>query len=622
MTNAIVTVRRSPDAEVEHHQIRINGGAPNFLIGTERISDWAVAAVEPRLLDLLDIAATVFATDRKIPRGGTSRPEFGRGWRRRFDFAIEVRDHAFWSDREIRDCLGRTISFLTGDDAIFDFHATSSASDQGDYLDFIDGDGDAGGDHHVVLFSGGLDSLAGALETLTQETGRVVLVTHQSAPKIISHQNRLAAALRSRFAGRVFHVPVRAHLVRERSRDTTQRSRSFLFAAFGYVIASIVGAGRMNFFENGVVSQNLPISPQVIGTMATRTTHPLTLQLFEELFGHIRGQPFLVRNRFEWLTKADIVSRIRDLGAGDLIADTVTCNQVLERSATKTHCGACTQCLDRRFGILAAGMGDADPEEIYEIPVLAGARSTAREITIAQEWIRHASRLAKMTPTGFLERFGPEVSRIRRGHPDLGGGETLRRSFELQQRHGRNVERVLSDAVGANANALIAGALPETSLLRVAVADKTGGLDIVRIDEAKAEPPGEGSATRSPIATDTEPTLLVHLRETEGGKLVEVSGLGCVQGMSAAPVFALLTNHRASPMSFALAGSLTPAAGPTKEAVTANIKRCRDKLAEFHQAVHGKPPAAPILVQNRRNLGYRLDPDCVVTGPDGSDPSI
>ena len=41
-----------------------------------------------------------------------------------------------------------------------------------------------------------------------------------------------------------------------------------------------------------------------------------------------------------------------------------------------SHCGCCSQCLDRRFGALAAGLGEDDPEEMYEVDLLTGARET------------------------------------------------------------------------------------------------------------------------------------------------------------------------------------------------------------------------------------------------------
>ena len=56
----------------------------------------------------------------------------------------------------------------------------------------------------------------------------------------------------------------------------------------------------------------------------------------------------------------------------------------------KTHCGRCSQCLDRRFGTLAAGMADVDPEEMYDTDLLTGARvedvdRTMAEISMAEK---------------------------------------------------------------------------------------------------------------------------------------------------------------------------------------------------------------------------------------------
>ncbi len=42
---------------------------------------------------------------------------------------------------------------------------------------------------------------------------------------------------------------------------------------------------RPPLYENGIISHNLPISGQVVGTMATRTTHPLSLLLLERFLG-------------------------------------------------------------------------------------------------------------------------------------------------------------------------------------------------------------------------------------------------------------------------------------------------------------------------------------------------
>ena len=104
--------------------------------------------------------------------------------------------------------------------------------------------------------------------------------------------------MRRRFPARITWVPARGHLVGVTARETTQRSRSFLYAALGYAAASLVGLSRISFYENGIVSLNLPISRQVIGTMATRTTHPLFLERAAELLSKVADQPFAIDNPY------------------------------------------------------------------------------------------------------------------------------------------------------------------------------------------------------------------------------------------------------------------------------------------------------------------------------------
>jgi hypothetical protein len=172
----------------------------------------------------------------------------------------------------------------------------------------------------VVLFSGGLDSLAGAISELVGIERCVALVSHQSAPKIVSRQRDLVEALRAHVGRhRLFHVPVWANKDKAVGKEFTQRSRSFLYAALGFVVARMFGLTRIRFFENGVVSLNLPIVPHVLGARASRTTHPQVLSGFSKLFSALVNESFTVQNPFLWNTKTDIVRMISEHGCAELI---------------------------------------------------------------------------------------------------------------------------------------------------------------------------------------------------------------------------------------------------------------------------------------------------------------
>ncbi len=147
----------------------------------------------------------------------------------------------------------------------FEFIPAKNLPAGSDYFDFCTNIED------VVLFSGGLDSLAGAVDSLINNSARLLLVSHQSSTKIANRQKELARDLSARFPGRVLHVPVRISMHGNEGSERTQRTRSFLFGALGATVARIAGASGFSLFENGIVSFNLPIASQVVGAAATRT---------------------------------------------------------------------------------------------------------------------------------------------------------------------------------------------------------------------------------------------------------------------------------------------------------------------------------------------------------------
>lgn len=599
--------------------LRINGPDANFTIGTEKIATWSVAAPDPFLLDLLDIAASVFAADRSFKRGGDTREGVGRDWRRRLDFQLAVRVPRLWSRGDVTEALTDAVSFLTDDIVSFQFEPGRTETPSHDYLPLGERGAGPMGPGHVILFSGGLDSLAGAIETLERTTDNVILVTHRSAQKMIPFQDGLVAALPSQYRKRVRYIPIDAKFRKLKSHDTTQRSRSFLFAAFGFVIARLVGADSINFFENGVVSHNLPISPQVIGTMATRTTHPLALAKLEHLLSLIHGSRFPVRNPFALRTKTEVVASLRDHGAVSLISKTSSCNHVWKRSTEMTHCGACSQCLDRRFAILAADLADADPESHYETPVLTGAHERPRNQTMVVDWARHALRLADISQADFATRFMGELARIVGHVGAISAGEAMRRCHELQKRHGAAVKRVLVDQSRKHAEALLDGSLPENSLLRALLAQQTGRR--VPLEAALAE--GE---IQTPLG-DPEPgcgmddarlwPLRVAMFHDGSDPVLEVMGLGTVRGMPAAPAHSLrplfeedcLAGRKPQDHRFASPGSLCPHAGKTPNAVAKNVQRCRNQLAELYRVIEGADPEDDLLIESASWNGYRLDPE-------------
>ena len=327
------------------------------------------------LVDLIEIATYVFCADQGTSRGGAAWTGVGERWRRSFRFVIPVRCPECWNDNRILNSLTAALSILSEDEYAFEFEKANNPTPLHRYFE-LDAEGRSGFmPDHVVLFSGGLDSLGGTLEELVDSENHIALVSHKSSSKIFARQTYLVGEIKKRFPKRIMHIPVQV-VVHDtlRIQDYNQRSRSFLYASLACVVARLFEITQVRFFENGVISINLPISAQLVGARASRTTHPLVLQKFREFFPAVAGAPIEYRDRFAWKTKADVVRSILDRDGGPLIEHTVSCTRSYEITRAHTHCGRCSQCIDRRFAVLAACAGQNDSVNKYKIELLTGVR--------------------------------------------------------------------------------------------------------------------------------------------------------------------------------------------------------------------------------------------------------
>lgn len=375
----------------------------------------------PKVLrDLLDLAVYVTAADQAVGRANGGRvddTEPGAGWRRAFRFRVAVREPDLWNSAPVLDALVPVLSFLSDDEYAFEFVALTRDPPLDAFIDFNDTPF-TGEVSEVVSFSRGLDSLAGAVTGAVLQKRQVVLVNHRSTDKFVARHDRLVAALQARAGARApVHFAARANRAREVGGEYTQRTRSFLFAALNALFARMVGLDRFRFYENGVVSLNLPPSPQVVGGRASRTTHPRVLAGFGRLLTAVLRRPFVVENPFLWDTKTDVVRRLADAGCGDLIGLSRSCGQTIAIESRKhSHCGVCSQCLDRRFAVLAARQEEHDPVAGYAVDLLFGDRPDGDPRTALAAYLSLVDRVAEMGASEFPAQFGE----VARALPHLG----------------------------------------------------------------------------------------------------------------------------------------------------------------------------------------------------------
>ncbi len=581
----------------------LHGASANVHLKIADISRRLLANIPDALVDLLEIASYIYAADSAVSRGGRADTQMGMRWRRKLRFVIPVRLPDLWSSAPIASALVETLGFLSDDEYEVEFRSLSKAPALRSYFEFPATEATSFTPDEVILFSGGLDSFAAAIDRLATHRKKVVLVSHRSATKIAGAQARLVAQLRSRFgADRVLHVPVWATLEGSLAREVTHRTRSILFAALGAVTARLFGRDQVYIFENGVVTLNLPPVAQVVGARATRTTHPQVLAGFRRVLSNVLGRPFYVDNPFVWLTKAEVIERIAANGCSDLIRDTRSCTRVHDMTTLHSHCGQCSQCIDRRFAILGAGQEDQDPAEAYKTDLFLGARPPGPDRELALAFVRSASEVNQMTDSAFFLQYG-EMSCVV-GSFAKPADTVASHFFELHRRHAATVCSVFDGAIASHAPKLREGSLPADCLLSLVVGRREG----CGIYPVPGSIPRQATKIGSEIRIGIDPAQ----------QRVVLDRWGQLTGVSASLIIAL-----GVPFRQAMHDELAPERYPftetsklmhrtkcnSEETLRRRILRCRSQIADLAKSAGASPPPLDAVIENSPWHGYRLNPD-------------
>lgn len=315
-----------------------------------------------RHLDLIRLAVAAYGADKVVLRKETQDR-----WTRRFRVHVPVSDPELW---KAAAAFGSSLSFLTGDDWDFIFRReTPSDCSAMSPLEPFDA---------VALFSGGLDSLSGAIDILEQGR-RVILVGHYESNLLMPRQRALYERLRDTYGAervlyRPFYLrPLGPQAAQQRplprDREPTTRGRSFLFIAAASVVASAAGLGTVHVPENGYIGLNIPLEPSRVGACSTRTTHPHFLGLLTRALAEVEID-LAIQNPYQLKTKGEVLEgcRNRDLLL-ELAPATISCaHPEVGRWSHESYanCGYCYPCLMRRVALHHV---DADAASEYRVDV-------------------------------------------------------------------------------------------------------------------------------------------------------------------------------------------------------------------------------------------------------------
>ena len=457
-------------------RLRLSGktGQGNITLRIEDVHRKMFRSVPPLFHDLLELATYVYSADQVVRRGADDVDSFGDGWRRNLHFVVPVRNPDFWNSAQVQETLCSTLGFLSDDQYSFDFVKLDQDHQFQDYLEFNDTQQIYGMPEQVVMFSGGLDSLAGAIDEVVNQKRRVLLVTHKSTSKLNKRHRTLEEMLAEKAGDNVPHrITVRVHKAKELNHEYTQRSRSFLYVSIGATIAGMLGLRSVRFYENGVISLNLPVCAQVVGGRATRTTHPRVMKGFQDIISLVAGEPFTVENPYIWKTKADVVKVITDAGCHDLIGHSMTCTHTWEMTNQHTHCGGCSQCIDRRFAVLAAQADQHDPVEHYKFDVFTQSRDAQDQKKnvdkiMAAAYLERANQVKGLTDVAQFVSSYPDVGRVFKFLNYNSAGQAAQRVFDLYKRHADEVMGALDELLSRHRTAIRERTLPGDCLLQTA----------------------------------------------------------------------------------------------------------------------------------------------------------
>jgi 7-cyano-7-deazaguanine synthase in queuosine biosynthesis len=296
-----------------------------------------------RAWDFLSLALAVTVADLAGHR--TKSPD---GWTREFDMEVAVADPAFWNSH--RNLVRRLLGFLTTDVWNVSFMG-------GGYAPKAPSRAFVAREECVSLLSGGLDSFIGNLDLVT--AGKRPFAVSQTVVGDAENQRAFAKLM----GGGLGHLQMNHNAdVPDPETPSTQRARSLIFLAYGVLAATTLkryhagGVVILYVCENGFISVNPPLTDLRLGSLSTRTTHPVFFRLVQELFD-ASGLRIQMENPYQLKTKGEM---LKDCADQKLLrahaSETTSCGRFLIHG--HTHCGRCVPCLVRRAAFRAAGMAD------------------------------------------------------------------------------------------------------------------------------------------------------------------------------------------------------------------------------------------------------------------------
>lgn len=291
----------------------------------------------PRAWDFLSLALAVVTADL-----AGLRSESADGWTRELDLTIAVGDPAFWNSQA--GAIEAALKFLSTDRWRLRF--VSGGLQPAPPREAVQPHEDC-----VVLLSGGLDSLVGAIDlsAMGKKPLAVSNIVRGDGDNQIAFAGAIGSGLR--------HLPLNHNATPPWRKEESQRARSLIFIAFGILGATTLktyhDGNEVPFYvcENGFIAINPPLTGTRLGSLSTRTAHPEFLNRVRDVLA-AAGLRVKLSNPYEHKTKGEMMLACKDQNKlKALAAQSVSCGRY--RVFNYKHCGRCIPCQVRRAAFVA-----------------------------------------------------------------------------------------------------------------------------------------------------------------------------------------------------------------------------------------------------------------------------
>lgn len=389
----IICVKSTPDREAinESNEYFVIFNKPTYKMKNvkglgvsvpQQIKKYKIVA-DSIVIDFLAFSFAVIACDKIVMRS-----ESADGWTRKIKLTIEVYNQYKWVENKNK--IEKMLKFLTGDYWEVNFSKSDSALiSTNNTKNILEND-------CVCLLSGGVDSLVGGID----------LITSKHNPLFVSQIVRGDSEKQINFAKELgFNNHYQWSIGKIYGNEGSTRARSLTFFAFALLSSTCLrnrdGNIEIHVPENGFISLNTPLGGNRIGSLSTKTTHPVYMKYLQDLWNSLGINAKLVLP-FKYKTKGEVLEECLNKELlTKLVNESNSCGKY-QRHGLK-HCGVCVPCLVRRASMLKANISDSpsgdydrDFHKFKESKDLSSVENSIKEFELygAEKFVRSSLSFA------------------------------------------------------------------------------------------------------------------------------------------------------------------------------------------------------------------------------------